>query len=197
MEKLGVNYCDYLRKLFYSPSDIWRQWLLRSPNDILFSTLYAKTLRAVRAYSQESSQIQRTYAVYPDHHYVEYLYALNNYFNRKNNIGLPILFKLLKGDRNNLFIWNYVGYTLRQYKLWETEEQLLQDWKMRENTYLPLLQLGKFYIKYAWNARGGGWASTVSEQGWEFFRKRVQLAREHLEAGFEKTLIVGKFHFTC
>ncbi|MBT9584586.1 DUF4034 domain-containing protein [bacterium] len=38
----------------------------------------------------------------------------------------------------------------------------------------------KFYISYAWNARGGGYANTVKEQGWKLFHKRLELAEQDL-----------------
>jgi tetratricopeptide (TPR) repeat protein len=41
-----------------------------------------------------------------------------------------------------------------------------------------------FYINYAWKARGGGWASSVVEDGQELFRKRLSIAREYLEKAY-------------
>jgi hypothetical protein len=48
----------------------------------------------------------------------------------------------------------------------------------------PLLVKGKFYIKYAWDARGGGWATTVTQEGWQFFGERLAEAHKALEAAW-------------
>lgn len=45
--------------------------------------------------------------------------------------------------------------------------------------------LGEFHISIAWAARGGGWASTVTEQGWDDFRDHLALARKHLTKAWE------------
>ena len=39
---------------------------------------------------------------------------------------------------------------------------------------------GHYHIQKAWEWRGSGWADTVTEEGWEGFRKHLALAREHL-----------------
>ncbi|MGD0090971.1 MAG: hypothetical protein ABSE73_13720 [Planctomycetota bacterium] len=60
-----------------------------------------------------------------------------------------------------------------------------------ERTYAALLKAapdgalaatvrGCFYIKYAWEARGSGWASTVSPEGWRLFGERLTVAAESL-----------------
>lgn len=43
---------------------------------------------------------------------------------------------------------------------------------------------GYFLIRYAWEARGGGVASTVTPEGWVKFRERLAEAREALEAAW-------------
>lgn len=35
---------------------------------------------------------------------------------------------------------------------------------------------GEFYTSYAWDARGSGWASTVTEEGWKLFHERLKEA---------------------
>ncbi|MBI2263934.1 MAG: DUF4034 domain-containing protein [Armatimonadetes bacterium] len=40
---------------------------------------------------------------------------------------------------------------------------------------------GDFYIDWAWAARGGGYADTVTEEGWKFYNERIELARKSLE----------------
>lgn len=48
----------------------------------------------------------------------------------------------------------------------------------------PLLVKGKFYIKYAWDARGGGWADSVTAEGWRLFGERLAEARKALDAAW-------------
>jgi hypothetical protein len=37
------------------------------------------------------------------------------------------------------------------------------------------------YVQFAWDARGGDWASTVTEEGWKLMAERLKIARECLE----------------
>ncbi len=41
---------------------------------------------------------------------------------------------------------------------------------------------GEFLVDYAWVARGSGWASTVTEEGWDLFHERLARAKTVLEA---------------
>ncbi len=42
------------------------------------------------------------------------------------------------------------------------------------------IALAESYINYAWDARGNGYANTVSGSGWDNFRERIQLAESTL-----------------
>ena len=44
----------------------------------------------------------------------------------------------------------------------------------------PSLQ-GRFYVDYAWNARGSDWANTVTNEGWRLMNERLVKAGEILE----------------
>ena len=44
--------------------------------------------------------------------------------------------------------------------------------------------LGMAYKSYAWYARGGGYANTVSEEGWRLFKERLLTAKEYLEKAY-------------
>jgi len=41
---------------------------------------------------------------------------------------------------------------------------------------------GEFYVQAAWCARGSGWSSSVSQQGWELFAQRLAKANDILTA---------------
>jgi tetratricopeptide (TPR) repeat protein len=47
--------------------------------------------------------------------------------------------------------------------------------------YLTWYLKGSHYIELAWNDRGGGYADTVSKEGWEGFKTNLVVAREALE----------------
>jgi len=41
------------------------------------------------------------------------------------------------------------------------------------------------YKNWAWEARGGGYAHTVTEEGWELFRQRLAVARKSIQAAWK------------
>ena len=44
----------------------------------------------------------------------------------------------------------------------------------------------EFYIEYAWNARGNGWANTVTSRGWQLMGGRLAQANEILTGQYAK-----------
>lgn len=48
------------------------------------------------------------------------------------------------------------------------------------NRPLPLIFKGAFYTRYAWDARGNGFAYTVTPQGWKLMADRLSVAEEAL-----------------
>ncbi len=68
--------------------------------------------------------------------------------------------------------------------------------KAFDKIYPALLQLfphrflahsfaAQFYIDWAWEARGGGYASTVSPESWKLFGERIQLAEDEAKKGID------------
>ena len=53
-----------------------------------------------------------------------------------------------------------------------------------ESAYAHLVR-GEHLIGFAWEARGSGWANTVSDEGWRLFAERLSLARAALERAAE------------
>ncbi|HEV2328492.1 MAG TPA: hypothetical protein VGY56_06860 [Verrucomicrobiae bacterium] len=43
-----------------------------------------------------------------------------------------------------------------------------------------------FYVNYAWQARGHGWADQVTPEGWRLFAERLKIARKALEHAWSK-----------
>ena len=65
---------------------------------------------------------------------------------------------------------------------WQAFIKKLQDWSATEpGSPTPQVALARAYLTFAWKARGNGYANSVTQQGWELFRQRVQSARSTLE----------------
>lgn len=59
----------------------------------------------------------------------------------------------------------------------------LEEWKRAyPNSVIPYIIKANALTSYAWEARGTGYAHTVTEEGWRLFGERLALARAELEA---------------
>jgi len=56
----------------------------------------------------------------------------------------------------------------------------------RPESTLPLLLKGQVYTDYAWDARGKGWASSVTKEGWKKMYERLAEAETALMAAWKK-----------
>jgi hypothetical protein len=65
----------------------------------------------------------------------------------------------------------------------QTEPILVSRWP---DEGLPYLVKAKFYLDYAWEARGSGWASDVSQQNQRIFMDRLAIAEEALDEAWAK-----------
>jgi hypothetical protein len=63
----------------------------------------------------------------------------------------------------------------------EAELALMDKWRaaVPNSITRPIVE-AELLIDYAWNARGSGWSSTVSEEGWRLFEERIQRALKTL-----------------
>ena len=61
----------------------------------------------------------------------------------------------------------------------QIEPPLFKNWP---NTSTAYFIKGKFYLSFAWKARGGGYANQVTEEGWKGFREKLSVA----DAAFRK-----------
>ena len=68
----------------------------------------------------------------------------------------------------------------RRYQI--LEPGLTNRWK---GTTMSLLAKGRGLISYAWQARGSGFADTVSETGWKLMDERMNLAADTLESAWK------------
>jgi hypothetical protein len=58
--------------------------------------------------------------------------------------------------------------------------------KARPESPMPLILEGAVYTSYAWDARGGGWANTVTEDGWKKMHERLDVAEKALTEAWKK-----------
>jgi hypothetical protein len=66
---------------------------------------------------------------------------------------------------------------------WDRRYQTLLAWKVaRPKSVTARIAIANFLTGYAWEARGSGWANTVTKEGWELFRKRLEASWAELEA---------------
>ena len=64
---------------------------------------------------------------------------------------------------------------------WEFHLTKLRQWiNQYPNSITARVALGSALVAYAWHARGYGYASTVTEDGWRLFRDRLELAEKAL-----------------
>lgn len=73
-------------------------------------------------------------------------------------------------------------------ELWQVRKQRIDEWaKRKPGSVTARVAVAGFPIGYAWMARGGGYASTVSPEGWKLFAERTEQGRRALEALDAKT----------
>lgn len=71
--------------------------------------------------------------------------------------------------------------------MWKLHDRIHQDWlKAKPQSIAAHVSYADFLVEYAWHARGTGFASTVTEEGWKLFRERLAEADRILQQG--KTL---------
>ena len=65
---------------------------------------------------------------------------------------------------------------------WKAHLAKLEKWAQSSpNSATPRITLAQTYLRFAWKARGHGYANTVTRQGWSLFQDRVKSARSTLE----------------
>src|SRR5205085_1588049 len=68
----------------------------------------------------------------------------------------------------------------------EVVQKLLPDFeKAFPKSSAPFVLAGNVCTQYAWDARGGGWANTVTPEGWKLFHERLEMASVFLEKGYQ------------
>jgi len=64
-------------------------------------------------------------------------------------------------------------------------KSVLDEWcSQQPKSHIPWLLRGTFYIYYAWQIRGGGWAKDVPEDAWPKFHAMLEQAQADLEKSY-------------
>lgn len=64
---------------------------------------------------------------------------------------------------------------------WVNRQNQIESWiKAKPDSVTAQVAMGWFLVAYAWHARGGGWANTVTEDGWKLFGERLKMAAKVL-----------------
>jgi hypothetical protein len=65
---------------------------------------------------------------------------------------------------------------------WEHHFELLERWRtVNSSSITATIVLAESYVRYAWDARGDGFADSVSESGWKLFGERMSKAKTILD----------------
>lgn len=68
-------------------------------------------------------------------------------------------------------------------KFYQTYEPVIsENWPASMQVWLLK---GEFHVSFAWDARGSGYANTVTDEGWKGFRERLDLAEAALEKAWK------------
>jgi len=67
----------------------------------------------------------------------------------------------------------------------ELVQHVLNVWRDMDSSYVGYSERGRLLVAWAWKSRGGGWASTVTQEGWKLFRERLQQAKQELEKAID------------
>ncbi|UDQ97047.1 ankyrin repeat domain-containing protein [Lentisphaerota bacterium WC36G] len=169
-----------------------QELLKKNPDDII-SFLVAWSTGGVEKtdeeWANEFKRLEEKAKNYIDKFFIArgYYYATNKNFNQglifKTNY---ILFDLAKNEKLSKYdqqtLFRYLGNYDNYHRAYLNKTLAINS----QNSWLKNTLLGELYIDIAWDKRGSGWASTVSEKGWDGFKKYISIAREHLEKAYQE-----------
>jgi WD40 repeat protein len=86
-------------------------------------------------------------------------------------------------------------FSFSQSKDYPQHIKKLEQWRAEfPDSPTPVAVLGRTYICYAWDARGSGFAFTVSDVGWELYHQRIEEAKRLLEEAVKLGPADGEAH---
>lgn len=106
-------------------------------------------------------------------------------FDKLEELGNQLCKDKTTGESGNWLIDAFIsgldGSTIDDNKpdsTWEKQLTALKQWEeTKPNSILAKTALMSFWTRYAWKARGSGWANTVTDEGWRSFEERLKKAQ--------------------
>jgi hypothetical protein len=72
--------------------------------------------------------------------------------------------------------------------MWQLHERIHKDWeKAYPQSIAARIAHANFWVSYAWQARGSGYANTVNPEGWRLMKERLVIAQQYLVAAKSMT----------
>lgn len=106
---------------------------------------------------------------------LEYLQA-----GQYENLDL-LLDKIQKEKKQNQYYRYHLASAYGELSIIEYGESLIKWAQAKPKSYHAQYMAGWYCVKKAWEERGGGWANTVSDKGWQEFEKYLAKAKMYLE----------------
>jgi tetratricopeptide (TPR) repeat protein len=96
---------------------------------------------------------------------------------KRHEEAFNLLIEDLERDDNNSDLYQWAVSALQKMQCDEEAIQLLDVWSVKHpDNQEAFIAQGDAYKAFAWVARGDGWASTVSEDGWRLMHERMEKA---------------------
>ncbi|RJP24430.1 MAG: DUF4034 domain-containing protein [Candidatus Abyssobacteria bacterium SURF_5] len=164
----------------------WNQFLDRNP-DSVYALYRIHCIAKSEGLDESLDQITAALEKCKDHDFLKSMQAQAHHQNEDYSLSVRTYFELIKNDFRNLTYYDWLDTGMLAMGLGEQAEALYQFWQKNDpDSYVPLLGQGDFYISYAWDARGGGWSGSVSDEGRAKFKERLRLAEEVLLKALER-----------
>ena len=88
---------------------------------------------------------------------------------------------------SEIYLGLYRPFDIASDYEWNQHLDLLKQWtREKPNSMTAKIALASSYLNFAWDARGNGYAHTVSEENWKLFRERVTNAQEALMLAYRE-----------
>ena len=86
-----------------------------------------------------------------------------------------------KNGNQRYYIDEYFSEFKRNSKLSRQIEQFMEEYEKLENVdpWIDLIVRARYHYILGWVARGGGYANTVTEEGWKIFKSELSDARDY------------------
>ena len=162
-------------------SSSWNNLLQHNPDSsfILYRYQYLERGKLL-------DRINSALRVWGNHDFFLFLEAESYQIEKKYEDSAYRYLALLKTDVQNDILYSRLDDGLLGLSRNEDAIALYRFWKTHNpDSYLAYYKEGAFYVDYAWDARGSGFANTVTEENWKIFRERLSIAEKSLTRAYE------------